>query len=283
MLAIKGKMLRMSLILFLLLMVTFSFPASSAPEITIAQLSDLHLGMAAHAGSEQRLRQAIAMLKGRHLDAVIVTGDIGDKFEQSWSEAREMLSALKAPVYYVPGNHDVTARTVPRYKRVFEHDYYTFTVGGIHFVALDSQLLGNFSHFESQQPELPAKEDEGAAEKMLAWLNGLHFSGPVIAVQHVPPDRPSPRTSPDNRPYWILHDPWRTRELNALRKLGVKDILAGHWHQGTIYEADGFTLHIAPATSWSPKSKLGFAIHTISASGQVKTQFIYFEQQPFVK
>lgn len=276
-------MLRLLVIVLFFSIATLSLSASSNPDITIAQLSDLHLGMAAHAGSEQRLQQAIAMLKGRHLDAVIVTGDIGDNFDQSWKEARAMLAALKAPVYYVPGNHDVTARTVARYNRVFEHDYYTFAVGGIHFVALDSQLLGNFSHFESPQPELPAKPDEGAAEKMLAWLSSLHFSGPVIAVQHVPPDRRSPRTSPDDKPYWILHDPWRTRELNALRKLGVKDILAGHWHQGTIYQADGFTFHIAPATSWSPKSKLGFAIHTISPSGRVKTEFIYFEQQPFVK
>lgn len=276
-------MLKTLFILPVLLIATLCFAASSDHDITIAQLSDLHLGMTAHPGSEQRLQQAIEMLQRQHLDAVIVSGDIGDHFEQSWKQAREMLAALKVPVYYVPGNHDVTARTVSRYEKVFQHDYYTFTIKGIHFIALDSQLLGNFSHFESKEPELPAKEDQEAAEQMLEWLNGLHFSGPVIAVQHVPPDRSSPHTSPDNKPYWVLHDPWRTRELNALRKLGVKDILAGHWHQGTIYQADGFTFHIAPATSWSPKSKLGFAIHKISPSGQVETKFIYFEQQPFLK
>jgi predicted MPP superfamily phosphohydrolase len=277
------KMLKTVAIVPILLLATLSFAASSNHDITVAQLSDLHLGMTAHPGSEQRLQQAIAMLKGRHLDAVIVTGDIGDNFEQSWREARAMLAALNVPVYYAPGNHDVTAKTVSRYERLFNHDFYTFTIKGIHFIVLDSELLGNFSHFASRQPELPAKEDESAAEKMLDWLNGLHFSGPVIAVQHVPPDRSSPHISPDDKPYWILHDPWRTRELNGLRKLGVKDILAGHWHQGTIYQADGFTFHIAPATSWSPKSKLGFAIDTISPSGQVKTKFIYFEQQPFLK
>jgi hypothetical protein len=117
---------------------------------------------------------------------------------------------------------------------------------------------------------------------MLAWLNGLHLHGTVIPFQHVPPDRPSPQSSPDDKPYWILHDPWRTRELDALRKLGVKDILAGHWHQGTIYNVDGFTIHIAPATSWSPKSPLGFAIHRISAYGKVDTEFVYFKHQPFI-
>lgn len=252
-------------------------------QITVAQISDLHIDLASHPGGEERLQKAIELIRARHVDAVIVTGDIGDNFEQSWKKARAALAQLHVPVYYVPGNHDDTAQTVQRYNTIFERDYYTFEIKGIHFIALDSQLLGNFSNFRSVTPQLLNQEDEPAAEKMLAWLEGLHFAGPVIAVQHVPPDRSSPQISPDEKPYWILHDPWRTRELNALRKLGVKDILAGHWHQGTIYQADGFTIHVAPATSWSPKSKLGFAIHKISAEGEVNTQFVYFAEQPFLK
>jgi len=253
---------------------------SAGQTITIAHLSDLHLGLESHPGTEERLQQAIDLIRPRHVDAVIVSGDIGDKYEQSGNKARQMLATLKAPVYYVPGNHDDTASTAERYNKVFGKDYYTFDVKGIHFIALDSQLLGNFSNLQSTVPLQVPKEDEPTAEKMLAWLNGLHLHGTVIPFQHVPPDRPSPQTSPDDKPYWILHDPWRTRELDALRKLGVKDILAGHWHQGTIYNVDGFTIHVAPATSWSPKSPLGFAIHRISTDGKVDTEFVYFEHQP---
>ena len=265
------------------LLVSTLFSAASAQTITIAHLSDLHIGLASHPGTEERLQHAIDMLRTRHIDAIVVTGDIGDQFETSWQTARTMLASLHVPVYYVPGNHDDSATTSARYNSFFGKDYYTFQVKGIHFVALDSQLLGNFSTFQSSTPLLLPLQDEAAANKMLAWLDSLHLHGPVIAVQHVPPDRPSPETSPDPKPYWILHDPWRTRELDALRKLGVKDILAGHWHQGTVYDVDGFTIHVAPATSWSPKSKLGFSIETISPHGQVKTEFIYFEQQPFLK
>jgi 3',5'-cyclic AMP phosphodiesterase CpdA len=259
--------------------------AASAQDITIAHLSDLHIGLTNKPGTEQRLQQAIDMLRPRHIDAVVVSGDMGDQFESSWKTARTMLASLHVPVYYVPGNHDDNAATTARYNSVFGKDYYVFEVKGIHFVALDSQLLGNFRTFQSATPLPVPKEDDAAAEKMLAWLDSLHLhlGGPVIALQHVPPDRPSPETSPDDKPYWILHDPWRTRELDALRKLGVKDILAGHWHQGTVYDVDGFTIHVAPATSWSPKSKLGFALETISPSGEVKTEFVYFEQQPFLK
>jgi hypothetical protein len=63
----------------------------------------------------------------------------------------------------------------------------------------------------------------------------------------------------------------------------VKDLLAGHWHQATLYEVGGLAVHLAPATSWSPKSPLGFALHTINPDGQVHTEFIYFQQQPFLK
>lgn len=236
-----------------------------------------------HAGTEERLQQAIDLIRKRHVDAVIVSGDIGDSREPSWNKARTMLASLKLPVYYQPGNHDDTAKTVSRFTAVFGKNYYTFAVKGIHFVAMDSQLLGNFSNFQSATPLSVPKEDEPAAENMLAWLSGLHFKAPVIAVQHVPPDRPSPKTSPDDKPYWILHDPWRSRELDALRELGVKDILAGHWHQASVYDVDGFTIHVAPATSWSPKSPVGFAVHTIYPDGRVKTEFVYFEQQPFLK
>ena len=268
---------------FLLFAFALMLPQPSpAQAVTIAHLSDLHLGLESHPGTEERLQQAIDLIRPRHVDAVIVSGDIGDKYEQSWNKAREILATLKVPVYYVPGNHDDTASTAERYNKVFGKDYYTFDVKGIHFIALDSQLLGNFSNFQSPVPLQVPKEDEPAAEKMLTWLNGLHLHGTVIPFQHVPPDRPSPTTSPDGKPYWILHDPWRTRELDALRKLGIKDILAGHWHQGTIYNVDGFTIHVAPATSWSPKSPLGFAIHRIGQNGEVNTEFVYFEQQPFV-
>lgn len=274
-------MLSMRLLLSSLLLLLL--PAASAQNVTIAHLSDLHLGLTSHPGSEERLNQAIDMLRTRPIDAVVVTGDVGDQFEASWKTARTMLASLHVPVYYVPGNHDDAASTTARYNSVFGKDYYVFQVKGIHFVALDSQLLGNFSTFQSATPLPLPKQDEPAAEKMIAWLNSLRLHGPVIALQHVPPDRLSPETSPDPKPYWILHDPWRTRELDALRKLGVKDILAGHWHQGTVYDVDGFTVHVAPATSWSPKSKLGFSIETISPHGEVKTDFIYFEQQPFLK
>jgi hypothetical protein len=67
-----------------------------------------------------------------------------------------------------------------------------------------------------------------------------------------------------------------------LHRLGIRHMLAGHWHVGTVFERDGITWHIAPTTSrllpWS--SPLGFAMHTISPNGDVKTEFVQLGTQP---
>ena len=53
-------------------------------------------------------------------------------------------------------------------------------------------------------------------------------------------------------------------------------MLVGHWHVGGVFEHDGITWHVAPSTSrllpWS--GQLGFAMHTISPNGDVKTEFV---------
>ncbi|HET8824412.1 MAG TPA: metallophosphoesterase, partial [Terriglobales bacterium] len=128
-------------LLFLVFFATLFVPQGSACQqtITVAHLSDLHLGLESHPGTEERLQQAIALIRPRRVDAIIVSGDIGDKYEQSWNKARQMLATLKVPVYYVPGNHDDSASTAERYTNVFGKDYYAFDVKGFHFVALDSQ------------------------------------------------------------------------------------------------------------------------------------------------
>jgi 3',5'-cyclic AMP phosphodiesterase CpdA len=197
---------------------------------------------------------------------------------------------VKAPVYYVPGNHDDSANTVDRYRRVFGKNYYEFKVRNARFIALDSQLLGNFDVFESHQIMPLSATGQAESAKMLDWLgkqvdatqgrSAQRLGGAdsdaalVFVLQHVPISR-NGAFPPDPKPYWTVQEPYRSRELELLHRLGVKHVFAGHWHSGTVFQADGVTYHLAPATSWSPfDDPLGFAMHTISSNGDVKTEFI---------
>ena len=265
-----------------------SYAASSraqqrdANEITLAQISDTHLADKHAPHAAENLKAAVEMVNQRHPDAVVLSGDIGEN-PQAWEQARSLLKKLKSPLYYAPGNHDVHSADVERYRRVFGKDYYQFDVKGVTFVVLDSQLLGNFDTYDAKQPRPLPPQTEDESERMLSWLADLHGSdrddsarkgkSTVIGIQHIPVFRDG--SFPDPKPYWVVNDPYRSKEMKLLHQLGVRHMLVGHWHNGRVFEKDGITWHVAPSTSWLPwGGELGFAMHTISADGDVHTEFV---------
>src|SRR5689334_9192873 len=243
------------------------FPLRGNAQITIAQISDTHLGEAHSPHAFDNLRRAVDMVNARHPDAVIVSGDIGENYDQ-WLLARGILKWLHAPVYYAPGNHDVHTNDVEKYREVFGPDYYRFQVKGVTFLVIDSQLLGNFDNFDAQSPQPMPPQTEAESQKMLSWLSrqspgsnngdggkkrhwwnrgGNRDDRPpqrdgdddrrgnggdgddrggniVIGIQHIPADR-GDNMPPDPKPYWVVNEPYRSRELNLLHRLGVRHML----------------------------------------------------------
>ena len=265
----------------------------SVAQVIVAQISDTHIGDKHAPHAADNLRQAVQMINERHPDAVILSGDIGEN-PQAWEQARSILGGLKVPLYYAPGNHDVHSNDVERYRRVFGKDYYTFDVKNVTFVVIDSELLGNIDSFDAKQPQRLPSQTEEESEGMLNWFANLRTSGPdrkqdgkhkdksdhepdahvFIGIQHIPVFRDG-NFPPDTKPYWVINDPYRGQEMKILHDLGVKDMLVGHWHNGRVFEKDGITWHVAPSTSWLPwGGELGFAMHTISPDGKVRTEFV---------
>jgi len=254
-------------------------------QVTIAQISDTHIGDNHAPHAADNLRRAVEMINDRRPDAVIVSGDIGEK-PRDWDEAKSILKKIQAPLYYVPGNHDVHSNDVDRYRKAFGKDYYDFEVKNVKFVVIDSQLLGNYDVFGTKNPApLPARTEE-ESETMLAWLTAIRGNerseerreesgggGIIIGVQHIPVFHDG--GFPDPKPYWVVSDPYRAREMKALHQLGIRHMLVGHWHNGRVFEREGITWHVAPSTSWLPwGGELGFAMHKISADGNVRTEFV---------
>jgi 3',5'-cyclic AMP phosphodiesterase CpdA len=252
---------------------------SRPPEVMIAQISDTHLGEKHSPHAVETLRKAVEMINARHPDAVIVSGDIGESLKER-ELAKSILKGLAAPVYFVPGNHDFRdTNGLAVYRRLFGPDYYRFQVKNVEVLALDSQLLGNYARFDSMATEPLAPGLEAESQKMMNWLAEQPKPARgdvVIAVQHISLFRD--QGFPDAKPYWVVNAPYGQREAELLRGLGVKHLLAGHWHTGRVFNEDGITVHIAPATSWLPfGGHLGFAMHTITANGDVGTEFVPLE------
>jgi 3',5'-cyclic AMP phosphodiesterase CpdA len=266
----------------------------AAGNIVIAQISDTHIGLARAPEASENLRKVVEMVNQRNPDAVIVTGDIGER-ESAWDEAKKILSGLKPKTFYVPGNHDVSANNPQKlsaWRGDFGNDYYEAHVKGVTILALDGQLMGNYDNFNQKKASPLQSTDE--TERMLGWLakaggnesakkggDGDARRGQLVfAMQHEPIDRAS-GFPPDDKDYWVIQEPYRSREIDLLHRLGVKHMFVGHWHKGMVFSAHDITSHVAPATSWSPTGdKLGFAMHTITPDGDVKTDFVYIDADP---
>lgn len=300
----KAALIQPVFCIFLFCLLLLAFPLPGQAQVTIAQISDTHLGESQAPHAFDNLRRTVDMVNARHPDAVIVSGDIGENYDQ-WLIARGILKWLHAPVYYAPGNHDVHTNDVGKYRAVFGPDYYRFQVKGVTFLVINSQLLGNFDQFDAKSPQPMPPEAEAESEKMLAWLASQgeghdaddhgrgdrndrnrgddddHGGRIIIGIQHIPVLR-NGNLPPDSKPYWVINEPYRSRELHLLHQLGVKHMLVGHWHVGSVFQGEGITWHVAPSTSrplpWS--GSLGFAMHTISRDGDVRTEFVPLNAEP---
>jgi DNA repair exonuclease SbcCD nuclease subunit len=279
-----GVCSRVKSVVLFLVFAPVIFGAGAFAQVTIAQLSDTHLGENRAPHAADNLRKAVEMINARHPDAVVLSGDIGESREQ-WERARAILKDLKAHLYYVPGNHDVHSDDVERYREVFGKDYYRFSVKNVDFIVIDSELLGNFDKYESKSPPPLTAHTETESHTMVAWLEqqasqkDQRDSRITIGVQHIPIYHDN--GFPDPKPYWIISDPYRAEEMELLRKLRIKDMLVGHWHVGRVFQREGITWHVAPATSWLPwGGELGFAMHTISKTGDVRTDFVPLGTEP---
>lgn len=266
--------MKSKVLVLLLLLATFVLPIHLAGQVVIAQISDTHLGEHRAPHAAENLRKTVEMVNERHPDAVILSGDIGEK-PQDWQQARDILKGLKAPLYYAPGNHDVHTKDVEKYRQVFGNDYYRFRVKNVDFVVIDSQLLGNYEKYEAKEPPPLPVETEQESHRMLSWLKQQKPEGgrPIIGIQHVPVFRDN--DFPDPKPYWVVSEPYRTREMQILQELGIKHMLVGHWHYGRVFDREGIRWHVAPATSWLPwGGTLGFALHRITPEGDVNAEFV---------
>ena len=90
---------------------------------TVVQLSDLH-GRVLGADS----RRLVEKTAGEAPDLIVITGDLVDEHTGSFEKTESLLAQLGeiAPVYYVSGNHEWWAGSLPELKSVFERTGVTY-------------------------------------------------------------------------------------------------------------------------------------------------------------
>ncbi len=255
--------------------------AGSAAAQTFIQMSDPQFGMftsnKSFAHETVNFEFAIANANRLKPAFVIITGDLvndGANAEQA-AEYKRITAKLDPSIrlFHVAGNHDVgneaTKETLARYRERLGPDYYSFRLGEIAGIVLNSNL------------EKGTKNVPEEAAKMELWfrseLEKAKGAKHIIVFQHMPFFK---KEAGEAEVYDNIPPEVRERYLALMRNAGVKYVFAGHLHY-SLEAKDGDLQIIGTGPVGKPlgKGKSGFRIVQVTPDA-VRHQFFDFGEIP---
>ncbi len=213
--------------------------------LTFLQMSDSHVGFDKPANPDAlgTLREAVDLIKAMPTrpSFYLHTGDISHLSRDSeFDNADQVIKGLNAPVFYVPGEHDLLddgggKAYLDRYgKGAKGSGWYAFDQDGVHFIGLVNVAdlkpggLGNLG-----PDQIAWLEDD---------LRGRSPSTPIVVFAHIP--------------LWTIYPAWgwgtadSAQALALLKRFGSVTVLNGHIHQ-VMQKVEGHVaFHTARATGF---------------------------------
>ncbi|XP_032692170.1 serine/threonine-protein phosphatase CPPED1 isoform X1 [Lontra canadensis] len=130
------------------------------------------------------------------------------------------------PLVLVSGNHDVgntpTPETVAEFQRTWGDDYFSFWVGGVLFLVLNSQ----FWYDASRCPALKQAQDQWLDQQLS--VAGRRHCQHAVVFQHIPLFL---RSIDEDDDYFNLTKSVRKEVANKLTRAGVTAVFSGHYHR----------------------------------------------------
>jgi 3',5'-cyclic AMP phosphodiesterase CpdA len=252
----------------------------------IAQITDTHIlepGILAFGriDTAERLRACVARVNGLDppVDAVMMTGDLTDNGTPAeCRNLRDIIGALRAPVYMIPGNHDRrdNLRAAFGYKGYFPPGsgflHYTIEEFPVRIIAADTVIEGEAGGI-MDRPRLEWLEARLAEDQ----------KRPTILAMHHPPFATG-----------IVHmDGMNCAGADELasvvsRHPNVERIICGHVHRAIQHRFAGTIAMISPSTAfqvaldfdpaaparWTDEPP-GFMLHHWSGNGGLSSHVCY--------
>lgn len=209
------------------------------------QISDSHVGFSKSANPNAlgTLQEAVGKIKAmpRQPSFYLHTGDISHLSKDSeFDDADQVIKGLNAPVFYVPGEHDLLDEGagkayLARYgKGSLGAGWSSFDRSGVHFVGLVNVV------------DLKAGGLGNLGAEQLGWLEAdlkaLASSTPIVVFAHIP--------------LWAAYPEWGwgTQDgalaLGHLKRFGSVTVLNGHIHQ-VMQKVEGHVaFHTARSTAF---------------------------------
>ncbi|GGL66345.1 metallophosphoesterase family protein [Halocalculus aciditolerans] len=250
------------------LMARLDHPRSATPT-RFAVVSDPHVATRSEGTSklfehtESHLRAAVADINDRDVHAVLSPGDLTKDGEPwNYDAVDAALADLDAPLYAVPGNHDVPKErddhdTIPVASfadRYADGDLpFHVTVGGVDIVGLNSA---------GSRDRLYDSHDGEIDDDQLDWLDGVldGVDDPIVLTHHNLPAMSDQLRRHRDAVEPEMHMPPMTRNvdpfLGALAAVDHPLLLTGHLHLPSTARMRGVREVMSPTTCSFPQSYL---------------------------
>ncbi|HUR46377.1 MAG TPA: metallophosphoesterase [Candidatus Saccharimonadales bacterium] len=253
-------------------------PAERA--IRIALLSDTHVNRNGTNDGQDLYRgpfeRAIGMVNTSKVDLVLFTGDLTqDGKPEQIKDFLSQIQKLSAPVFYVPGNHDVGNKIIPgkggtvtearvvQFEKELGPSFFSKTAAGVRVIGINSPLLG--SGFEREKVMWNFLEKELSQPRR----------EPTIVFSHYPVFLKTPDEGGGD--YWNMEPEPRKRLLDLLKKGEVKTMLSGHLHRDLVNRWEGILfVSTRPISFGLPKGKQpqGWTLVTLPPNGEAQYELI---------
>jgi 3',5'-cyclic AMP phosphodiesterase CpdA len=207
----------------------------TGPHFWFVQITDTHLG---DRDNTARTAQAVTAINRLPMPIAFVahTGDImmDNLTDAEALQDADVLNSLAAPLYSVPGNHDVVpgqlAAFVEAYQRRFGPLARAVEISGVVLLFVCTEPLAQAQPIAGYDP--------------LAWLEEqLAAAGdrPVILFTHTPPME----DFYDNRMHPGWPDEARVRWRQLIDRPNVRAVIAGHFHRDELHWTGNVPTYVA--------------------------------------
>ena len=260
-------------------------PEDSGTLARIALVSDTHSNRGTNDQQPRyhaRLDKVISAVNAAKVDCVLIAGDLTENGKpEEIADFREQIGGFQAPVWFVPGNHDVgnkrikgkekesnlTAWRVTRFEMRSGSSFFVRHRAGLRVIGFNSPILGSSYPRERRMWRF--------LEKELKKPN----APPTVLFTHYPPFLKSPTEGTD---YFNVEPEPRARLLKLLRGGNVRAVLSGHLHRSLTNRSDGVAfLTTGPVSFGLPQGKQaqGWTLVTVPQVGEVHGEFQAIKEQ----
>lgn len=263
------------LVLGALPLLLFSTAALAAPQspqapLKIALVSDPHITRGTNEDQPEykgRFDHVIASVNGAHVGLVLIAGDLTEGGRpDDIKDFQAQIKGFQAPVWVVPGNHDVGDKILPgkkggvteakvaAYEAAYGPSYWSRTFDGIRVIGINSSILGSGLSVEAEQWKFLESE-----------LDKSHTT-PTFLIMHYPLFQHSPDEPGGG--YWNIEPAPRARLLNLImQSKSVRAVLTGHLHHAMSAVMNSVYFYTTPPVSFGiPRGKQpeGWTLITVS-------------------